>query len=173
MRFPNRGNQREVLSYSIHSFLYFYFLGVVGICSNIIRLWSTLFSLHTSTDSLSPLWPITLPLQHPSSDYAQRLRDNSGSFLGRLVALASTFLNASEIKLLRSALVSIKIRIWHVRLLRIRVFHGLRNLTNGAKVFCFLSSLPLLHPTTTAVFVSVISLLYSNTVSPVWACHII
>ncbi len=43
---------------------------------------------------------------------------------------------------------------------------------NGAEVFCFLSSLPLLPQATTAVFGSylTISLLLTKTVSPVCAC---
>jgi hypothetical protein len=40
--------------------------------------------------------------------------------------------------------------------------------SNNANVFCFLSYFPLLHPATKAVFV--ISLLLTNTVSPVQAC---
>jgi hypothetical protein len=45
--------------------------------------------------------------------------------------------------------------------------------TTGANVFCFLSSLPLLPPATTAVFGSYTCLLSTNTVSPVRACLII
>jgi hypothetical protein len=44
--------------------------------------------------------------------------------------------------------------------------------SNGANVFCFPSSLPLLLPATTAVFGSYLSSLFSsNTVSPVRACQ--
>ncbi len=47
---------------------------------------------------------------------------------------------------------------------------------NGTNVFCFLSSLPLLLPATSAMFGSylpAISLLLTNPVSPVWFCLII
>ncbi len=51
-------------------------------------------------------------------------------------------------------------------------YHASMSFSNGANVFCFLSSLPLLPPATTAVFVSYLSSLYilTNTVSRVRAC---